>query len=723
MLQNYSYSQKELDLINKKKNNLLSRFHSKESVNKITKALEFSVKMHAGQFRKSGSPYVVHCIDVANTLVDWKMDNVSIISALLHDVVEDTKVTLEDINKEFGSEVALLVDGVTKIDHIQFKSSEHKQVENFTKLFLSLAKDFRVIIIKFSDRLNNMETIQFMSPQKRKEIAKETIEIFAPLAHRLGMAKVKWKLEDLSLKCIDYTSYNSISKKIEKNLKKTDKILSQTIDPIRKELKKYQIESEIFGRYKSISSIHRKMVERGKKFDEIYDLYAVRIIVDKIENCYLALGVIHSIYPPIQERFKDFIATPKTNGYQSIHTTVVSYENKLTEIQIRTKEMDESAEVGVAAHWLYKKSGSIDSLDSQVPWIRDLITMLTTDDSNEPEDMMDLLKIDMFEDEIYVFTPNGDLIKLPINATPLDFAFAIHSELGFSTIRAKVNDKLVPLSYKLKSGDFVHIERSKSQKPSSGWLNFVKTSKAKHAIGKFLRKQEIEQQIKVGEALLEKGLRKLKLLDQLPKIKEELEDKGFDSFDDLLKQIGNGSIVLNDLIDKFFEGHRNYDSKEEKLDSFIENSRLDAKGINLDGIENISIHYGRCCNPLPGDSVVGFISRGRGLIVHIESCENLSTLDDGEQRIVSVEWNSKRGNYFKSKLHLICIDKSGILNEITNKISKLKINILDVKTDVVEGGMASLWIVLSVKNLKDLNNLIKTLNKVTGVDSVQRVHN
>ena len=722
MLHKYSYSQKELELIDKKKNNLLSRFHSQKTITEIQKAIEFSVKMHAGQFRKSGAPYVVHCIDVANTLVDWKMDNVSIISALLHDVVEDTEVSLEEIQKEFGSEVALLVDGVTKIDNIQFKSNEHEQVENFTKLFLSLAKDFRVIIIKFSDRLNNMETIQFMSPIKRKEIAKETIEIFAPLAHRLGMAKVKWKLEDLSLKCMDYNSYNAISKKIEKNLNKTDKILAQTIDPIRKELKKYGIECEIFGRYKSISSIHRKMIDRGKKFEEIYDLYAVRIIVDKIENCYLALGIIHSIYPPIQDRFKDFIATPKTNGYQSIHTTVVSYENKLTEIQIRTKEMNELAEVGVAAHWLYKKSGSIDSLDSQVPWIRDLISMLTSEESDEPQDMMELLKIDMFEDEIYVFTPKGDLIKLPINSTPLDFAFAIHSELGFSTIRAKVNDKLVPLSYNLKSGDFVSIETNKNQKPSSGWLNFVKTSKAKHAIGKFLRKQEIEHQIKVGEAVLEKGLRKLKLLDQLPKIKDELEEKGFESFNDLLKQIGNGSIIFNDLIDKFFPGYRVHEPKEEKADSFIDDSRLDAKGIDLDGIKDISIQYGKCCNPLPGDSVVGYISRGRGLIVHIESCENLSSLDDGEQRIVSVQWNSNKGDYFKSKLHLICIDKSGILNEITNKISKMKINILDVRTDVFEGGMASLWIVLSVKDLKDLKNLIKTLNKIPGVDSVQRVH-
>ena len=494
-------------LIDQKGKHLLSRISSKDKKVIIQSALDFSVRMHEGQKRKSGLPYVSHCIDVANILLDWNMDYTTIISALLHDVVEDTDVSLEDIDKEFGSDVAFLVDGVTKIDHIAFRSQEHKQAENFTKLFLSLAKDLRVIIIKFADRLNNMETIEYLSSKKRKEIASETKEIFVPLAHRLGMANLKWRFEDLALKCLDLRSYNGIKKKIEGSSKSNKKILESTITPVKKELESYKIHSDISGRYKSISSINRKMQLRSKKFDEIYDLYAIRIVVDKIEECYLALGVIHSIYPPVQERFKDFIATPKTNGYQSIHTTVMTKDNRLTEVQIRTKEMDSTAEVGVAAHWLYKGNAEMDSFDQQVPWLRDLLAMMSSDNS-DPEELIELLKIDMFEDEIFIFTPKGDLIKLPVESTPLDFAFAIHSELGFSCVRAKVNKKLVPLCYKLNNGDIVEMETSKSQKPNSGWLSFVKTSKASHHIGKYLRKIELEESIKIGNQLLEKGLRK-----------------------------------------------------------------------------------------------------------------------------------------------------------------------------------------------------------------------
>ena len=494
------------EVITKKSKALLKRISTKKNRNQVECALEFSIKMHHGQKRKSGLPFVSHCIDVANILIDWNMDHTTVISALLHDVVEDTEVKLSDIENEFGSDVALLVDGVTKVENIAFRSKEHKQAENFTKLFLSLAKDLRVIIIKFADRLNNMETLQFLSPEKRKEIAMETKEIFVPLAHKLGMAKLKWELEDLSLKCLDLRAFNSIKKKIESSSRLNEDILLSTIKPIKTELNSYKIKSNIFGRYKSISSIHRKIKSRGKKFEEIYDLYAIRIVVDKIEECYLALGVIHSIYPPLQDRFKDFIATPKSNGYQSIHTTVLTKDSRLTEFQIRTKEMDQTAEVGVAAHWLYKGNDKLGEFDSQVQWLRDLLSMLNSDNS-EPEELMDLLKIDMFEDEIFVFTPQGDLIKLPINSTPLDFAFAIHGGLGFTTVRSKVNKKLVPLSYSLKSGDIVEIETNKNQTPNSGWLKFVKTSKAKHEISKYLRKIELEESIKIGNEILEKSLR------------------------------------------------------------------------------------------------------------------------------------------------------------------------------------------------------------------------
>jgi GTP pyrophosphokinase len=677
--------------------------------------------MHHGQVRKSGLPFVSHCIDVANKLLDWNMDQITIISALLHDVVEDTEVTLENIDKEFGSEVAMLVDGVTKVDNIAFRSTEHKQAENFIKLFLSLANDLRVIIIKFADRLNNMETIQFLSSKKRKIIALETKEIFVPLAHRLGMAKVKWELEDLSLKCLDLRSYNSIKKKIETSAKLNEDILSNAIQPIKTELNSYKIKSNIFGRYKSISSIHRKINNRGKKFEEIYDLYAIRIVVDKIEECYLALGVIHNIYPPIQERFKDFIATPKTNGYQSIHTTVLTKDNRLTEVQIRTKDMDYTAEVGVAAHWLYKGESEIGEFDSQVSWLRDLLSIISSD-SADPEELMDLLKIDMFEDEIFVFTPRGDLIKLPVDSTPLDFAFAIHSELGFTTVRSKVNKKLVPLSYNLKSGDIVEIETSKNQTPNSGWLKFIKTSRAKHEISKYLRKIELEESLKIGSELIEKTLRKLKILERMAEFKKSFSKVGYKTMDSMISDIGRGGSTIKDILPKIFPDLKSNKSKDIENVEFTESARSDFDGINLDGVKNLVVEYGKCCNPIPGDEVVGYISRGRGLIVHIHSCSNLSSLSSKEERLVSVNWNTKQNLSFRSKIHITCNDTAGMLNDIADVISKNKVNILDVSTDVTEGGMANIWIICKVQSRQKLDLVIKEIQKIRHVDSVERVH-
>ena len=708
-------------LIEKQSKNLIAKISSKDSKIIIKNALDFSIKMHEGQKRKSGLPYVSHCIEVANILLDWNMDYTTIVSALLHDVVEDTDVSLKDIEREFGSDVAFLVDGVTKIDHIAFKSQEHKQAENFIKLFISLAKDLRVIIIKFADRLHNMETIEYLSSKKRKEIALETKEIFVPLAHRLGMASLKWKFEDLSLKCLNLKSYNSIKKKIEGSSKSNKKILESTIAPIRKELDSYKIESEISGRYKSISSINRKIELRNKKFEDIYDLYAIRIVVDKIEECYLALGVIHSIYPPVQDRFKDFIATPKTNGYQSVHTTVVTKDSKLTEVQIRTKEMDYTAEVGVAAHWLYKEGSEMSSLDEQVPWLRDLLAMMSGDNA-DAEEMIELLKIDMFEDEIFIFTPKGDLIKLPVDSTPLDFAFAIHSELGFSCVRAKVNKKLVPLSYKLNNGDIVELETSKKQKPNSGWLSFVKTSRASHAIGKYLRKIEEEESRKIGLQLLEKNLRKLKLYEKFNDIKKKYSDIGYKNFNELLSDIGRGGLTVKDVISKMFPDIKTSQEKVSYDKEFIDSARSDFEGINLDGVNNLVVDYGKCCNPIPGDNVIGYISRGRGLIVHRLSCSNLSSLSESDDRIVSVNWDTKKNISFKAKMHITCIDSAGVLNEIADIISKNKVNILDVKTDVTEGGIANIWIICKIKSLPQLELIIKSISQLKKVDSVERVH-
>lgn len=707
-------------IVNKSKA-LLKRIPTKKNRKQVENALQYSIKMHEGQVRKSGLPFVSHCIDVANILIDWNMDHTTVVSALLHDVVEDTEVKLSDIEEEFGSDVASLVDGVTKVENIAFRSKEHKQAENFTKLFLSLARDLRVIIIKFADRLNNMETIQYLSSNKRIEIALETKEIFVPLAHRLGMAKLKWQLEDLSLKCLDLKAFNSIKKKIETSARLNEDILSNTIRPIKTELSSYKIESNIFGRYKSISSIHRKIENTGKEFEDIYDLYAIRIIVDKIEECYLALGVIHSIYPPLQDRFKDFIATPKTNGYQSIHTTVLTKDNRFTEFQIRTKDMDHTAEVGVAAHWLYKGNDEIEEFDSQVLWLRDLLSMLNSD-SSDPEELMDLLKIDMFEDEIFVFTPRGDLIKLPVNSTPLDFAFAIHGDLGFTAVRSKVNKKLVPLSYSLKSGDIVEIETSKNQTPNSGWLKFVKTSRAKHEISKYLRKIELEESIKIGNEILEKSLRKLKILDRLSEFKKGYAIAGFKTLNNMLSDIGRGGVIIKDVIPKIFPDLKKNLPKEIDQTEFVEIARSDVDGINLDGLKNLVVNYGKCCNPIPGDDVIGYISRGRGLIIHELSCTNLSSLSSSQDRLVSVNWNAKENLAFRSKIHITCIDTAGMLNEIANIISKNNVNMLDVSTDVTEGSIANIWIICKVQSRTKLDAVIKDIQKLKNVDSVERVH-
>ncbi len=708
------------NLIDQKSNALLLRLKSKKAKKVVKNALEFSIKMHENQKRKSGDPYVVHCIDVANILIDWNMDVTTIASALLHDTVEDTDITVEKIRKIFGNDVAFLVDGVTKVDNIVFKSEEHKQAENFIKLFLSLAKDLRVIIIKFADRLNNMQTIEHLSVKKRKEIATETKEIFVPLAHRFGMASLKWQLEDLSLKCLDPKGYKEIDRKISQSLEKSKTIINDVIKPVKKELKNYKINSDIFGRYKSISSIYRKIKFQNKDFEDIYDLYAIRIIVDKIEDCYLALGVIHSIYTPMQDRFKDFIATPKTNGYQSIHTTVFTKDNRLTEIQIRTKEMDNTAEIGIAAHWIYKGSEEMRDLDNQVPWLRDLLSIMMSEESDS-EQMMELLKIDMFEDEIFIFTPRGDLVKLPVDSTPLDFAFAIHSDIGFTCVRAKVNKKLVPLSYKLNNGDIVEIETDKNQKPNSGWLNFVKTSRAAHVINKYLRAIEIEESIKIGNQILEKGLRKAKLYNKLNDIKSRIEEIDYKNFNDFLSDLGRGRIILKDILAKLFPEIQASKNKESVDVDFLKSARSESEGINLDGVRNLVVDYAKCCNPVPGDKVVGYISRGRGLIVHRTSCDNLSSLSGAKDRLVRVNWDIKEDISFKTKLHITCLDKAGTLHEITETIAKNDINILDVKTDVNAGGSADIWIVCTVKDVRSLNRLIKSITKLKNVDTVERV--
>ena len=525
---------------------------TKKNLSLVWKAYQLSQESHKNQFRKSGEPYFTHCESVGRILANWNIDVETIVAGLLHDVIEDTSITKEDISKEFNQDIGNLVEGVTKLSGIKFNSKKQEQAENFMKMFISMAKDIRVILIKFADRLHNMSTIEHLSESKRKRIALETKEVYAPLAHRLGMNNVKTQMEDLVFKTLSPEKYGFVRKKVNNTRKDREKFIEKFITPIYKELKDFDINADIFGRAKHYSSIIGKMEKRNKKFEEIYDLFAIRIIVDKVDECYAALGVIHQNYNPFQERFKDYIARPKRNGYQSIHTTVFDLDGRLIEVQIRTSEMDQTAEIGVAAHWKYKendKSKNKSSIDTQILWLREIYELLKSEDTSASE-ILELFKIDLFEDEIFVYTPNGELVELKPDSTPIDFAYQVHSEVGMHCIGAKVNDKIVPLNYTLKSGDYVEIITSKNKFPNHSWLKIATTTKAKTHIRRYLKKEKYEQSLRLGYEILEKELRKAKKISLLRDIKKDPTILGFKDYDVLLSSIGNGKIIVSELIDK-----------------------------------------------------------------------------------------------------------------------------------------------------------------------------
>ena len=688
----------------------------------LWKAYEFGTVRHQGQKRRSGKPYFSdHCLQVANILAKWKMDHITVMAGLLHDTLEDTDTTLKDLNNYFGEDVTKLVDGVTKLGNIEFSSKQEKQAENYMKLLLSVAKDLRVIIIKFADRLHNMKTIEYMTKMKQRQIARETSEIYVPLAHRLGMASVKWELEDWVLKTLHKKSHLEIDSKLKSTNRQRSRYINKVIDPITEELKKYKIQADIYGRPKSHSSIYRKMLERGKTFDEIYDLFAIRVIVEKIEHCYLTLGTIHQVYSPIQERFKDFIAMPKSNGYQSIHTTLIGPGGHMVEIQIRTREMEQTAEIGVAAHWRYKEGKTVSAaLDSNVKWLRELVNILQNE-SSDPKEFMNLLKIDLFDDEIFVFTPKGDLIQLPLKACPIDFAFQIHSQVGLSCLGAKVNHKVVPLNTNLKNGDMVAILTSKNQHPSYGWLKFVVTSKARTHVSRHLRKIEKKESVKIGTEILERTLRRLGQFKLLKTIKDSYELCGYNSTEALLEAIGNGSNTVRNifkkiqpLYEKILEG-----TEEESTEKFIDFARSSAKGIKLQGIKNLMVNFGKCCAPIPGDDMIGFITRGRGITVHHTSCKSLPLLSEDSDRLVPVEWDVSRKDLFAVQIKIVCEDQKGRLKEMTECIAGENINITNVDAKVKDGVGIALF-VIKVNNLRQLDRLIRKLAKIGGIDYVKR---
>ena len=691
-------------------------------------AYQFGEKAHSGQKRKSGVPYFEHCIEVCIQLIHWHMDIDTLIAGLLHDTIEDTQISKEDINNKFNFDISELVSGVSKLSGIKFRSNEHKQAENLMKMFLAVAKDLRVIIIKFADRLHNMKTLKYLPQEKQKRIANETRELYAPLAHRLGMNKLKMDYENLVLEINSPEIYKTIKSNINSTNRSRNKYIDKFINPIVNELEKFNIKSDVFGRAKHYYSIYRKMESQNKKFNDIYDLFAIRVIVNKVEECYAALGAVHQLYTPIQERFKDYIATPKNNGYQSIHTTVFGPDEKVIEVQIRTKEMDRLAEVGVAAHWIYKQKGSsskvIDSkMNSYVEWLRELVEIINSEDKN-PGELLELLKIDLFEDEIFVFTPTGDVHQLKLGSTPIDFAFSIHTQVGLKCNSAKINDKIVPLNTELKNGDTVKITTSEGQMPNQAWLKIVKTTKAITHIKRVLKKDEETKSIELGKEIVEKSLRKIKKLKLLKEIVSNPNKMGYNNSDLIFSNIAKGKYTFRELVEKYDESldTTKIDShdKDSLTQKFLMKARGIAKGITVGGIQNTMIYFPKCCSPIPGDDILGYVTRGKGVTVHRSNCKNLPLKKENKDRLITVEWDLARSNPFLVRLKIIFEDRKDLLKDLTELTSSLNINIKSVDISANEG-VATCLLVIEVLHLKELKVLKQKIVSSIGPSRIERV--
>ncbi|MFQ5650362.1 MAG: RelA/SpoT family protein [bacterium] len=695
------------------------RYIQAADIGLINRAFDFSFESHKDQLRRSGAPYFEHCYEVARILIDLKMDSATIASGLLHDVAEDTGITIEDVQEQFGEEVASLVDGVTKISELKFESLEQRQAENFRKMIISMVQDIRVILIKFADRLHNMRTIEYLPPKKQKRIAIETRDVYAPLAHRLGIAKLKWELEDLTLKTLDPDSYWELVNKVANKREERERYIRKVTSPIRRELRRASIKSEITGRPKHFYSIYGKMNRTQQPFDKIYDLLAIRIIVEKVEQCYFVLGIVHNLYTPVHERFKDYIATPKSNFYQSLHTTVVGPDGRMVEIQIRTDDMHRTAEEGIAAHWLYKEGKHKgDELDKHLSWLRQVLDW--QQDTKDPSEFMENLRIELFQDEAFIFTPKGDLLKLPVGSTPVDFAFAVHTDIGNHCIGAKVNGKMVPLNYKLKSGDSVEILTSPNQKPNPDWIKFVKTSKARSKIKRWLKESFYDQSVKLGEEILSKHFKKYNIKREDVDLDEIAQGFNFQSAEQLLASIGSGDTSIQTVVNRIAP-EKNLEIKESSLfQKFVHRARGTARGVKVQGLDNLMIAFGKCCQPLPGDNILGFITKGRGIVVHRSDCKNIINLIEHPERKIDVEWDVERSKHFMVRLQLLGEDRRNFLLDVSQSISQTETNIVSIEMKV-EDSIVHSTIILEVRNLQHLTRVIKKISQVKGVINVERL--
>ncbi|MGO4994439.1 bifunctional (p)ppGpp synthetase/guanosine-3',5'-bis(diphosphate) 3'-pyrophosphohydrolase [Jeotgalibaca porci] len=721
---------------------LCASYMNESHVAFVQKAADFSEQAHSGQFRKSGEEYFVHPTQVAAILAELKLDPDTIATGFLHDVVEDTDYTLEDIETEFSKTVAVLVDGVTKLGKIKYKSHEEQLAENHRKMLLAMANDIRIIMVKLADRLHNMRTLKFHRVDKQRSISNETLEIYAPLAHRLGINRIKWELEDTALRYLNSQQYYRIVHLMNSKRYEREQYITDTIEKISESIDELNIQADIYGRPKHIYSIYRKMKDQKKQFSEIYDLLAVRVIVDSIKDCYAVLGAIHTKWKPMPGRFKDYIAMPKANMYQSLHTTVIGSRGTPIEIQIRTEDMHRIAEFGVAAHWAYKEGittkNESDTIKNQVNWFRDLIDL--QDDSRNASEFVESVKEDIFKDKVYVFTPKGDVMELPSGAGPLDFAYNVHTEVGDKTIGAKVNNKIVPLNYKLQNGDIIEMMTSpNSFGPSRDWINLVTTNKAKNKIKRFFKLQDREVNIEKGRSLVEKQLLDMDFVpkDILTKtaMKDAAQRFNMPSEQDMLAAVGFGELSAFTLVNRLTEKARKEREKvkQEEVMETVEQKAPKKEvnkmkirhegGIVIEGADNLLIRISHCCNPVPGDEIIGYITKGRGISVHRNDCPNAKMTEENENRFIEVEWED-RGNAnidYETELMVEGYNRSGLLNEVLHVVNSTTKNLTSVNGKVDKNKIAVITLKIGIQNLSQLDKIVDKIKNIPDVYSVRRV--
>ena len=700
------------------------------------KAYNLAENKHHNQYRKSGESYIIHPLNVAYILAEIGLDDSTICAALLHDVVEDTDVTDEDLRNEFGDEIADMVAGVTKLSEVKFSSIEEQQVEDYRKMFLAMGKDIRVIILKLADRLHNMRTLKHLSRERQIANAKETMELFAPLANRLGLYSLKWELEDLAFKYLYPDEYHELVDGIAKKREERLQFIEKIMDDIRKELKKQNIKAEVTGRAKHLYSIYRKMKRDNKTLDQIYDLFALRILVNSVKDCYTALGVVHELYSPMPGRFKDYIAVPKPNMYQSIHTTLLGDKGTPFEVQIRTWEMHRIAEFGIAAHWAYKeasylgKKETIKVGEDKLAWLRE--TLEWQKDMQDPQEFLETLKTELFEDEVYVFTPKGLIKVLPSGATPIDFAYSIHEEIGHSMTGCKINSKMMPIITPLNSGDIVEIITSDNSKgPSRDWLKFVKSTKAKNKIQSWFKKAQKSENIERGKELIEKELKRIGIshadLLKPEYIEPALERYKYKSIDEMYAAVGFGANSPVKIIARILQEYRkehNEENIEQKILELSKNKsqkpKASGSGIIVKGIENCLVKLSKCCNPLPGDEIVGYITKGRGVSVHRKDCINVKDLLSEENRMIEVKWYEESKDMYNVNIEVFANDRNGLLMDILNVIKDSKAHLMGVSTKTTKEKIAIMGVNIEIDNIEELNKLIKSIKKVESVFEVKR---